>query len=143
MHSSFRNGLQALERLLSQSAFENYYENNSKEFIQYWIKLIHLFEDIFTKKIKIFNNNPTLYLHFIKFYCSLLQFNNIHLRNLILKFLTNFFLHNYPWVRRQAAQHLYDTCIMFNDDLFSDNNEQNLDELTNIRQTLLRLFNIE
>ena len=48
---------------------------------------------------------------------------------------------------------------MFNDDLFSDNNEenseqimnlltetdweQNLEELTNIRQTLLRLFNIE
>jgi hypothetical protein len=151
--------IQALERLLSQSTFENYYEENSEEFILYWIKLLHLFEDILIKKLQILNNNPTLYIHFIKLYCSLLQFNNIQLRNLILKLITKFFLHNYPWVRRQAAQNLYDTCIMFNDDLFSDDNqdiseqvlnvltetdwEKNLDELTNIRQTLLNLFHIE
>jgi hypothetical protein len=76
-----------------------------------------------------------------------------------LELITKFFLHNYPWVRRQAAQNLYDTCIMFNDDLFLGDNEekseqvmnlltetdweQNLDELTNIRQTLLNLFHIE
>ncbi len=148
--------IQACERLLSQSTFENYYEENSQEFVQHWINLIKLFEDILIKKIQILNNNPTSYLHFIKLYCSLLQFNNIQLRNYILKSVTKFFLHNYPWVRRQAAQNLYDTCIMFNDDLFSDDNseqilnlltetdwEQNIDELTNIRQTLLNLFHIE
>jgi len=151
--------IQACERLLSQSTFENYYQENPEEFLQHWINLIQLFEDILIKKVDILNNNPTLYLHFIKLYCSLLQFNNIKLRNLIFKLVTKFFLHNYPWVRRQAAQHLYDTCIMFNDDLFSDQNEeksqqifnlltetdweQNLDQLTNIRQTLLHLFQIE
>jgi hypothetical protein len=150
--------IQALERLVSQSTFEYYYEHNSNEFIQYWIKFLHLFENIFEKKLQIFNNNPTLYLHFIKLYCSLLQFNDIQLRNLIIKFLTKFFLHSYPWVRRQAAQHLYDTCIMFNDDLFRDNEENSdeimnlltetdweldLDQLNHIRQTLLHLFSIE
>ncbi|CAF3458678.1 unnamed protein product [Rotaria sp. Silwood1] len=152
--------IQACERLLSQSTFQYYYEKYSNEFIQHWINIIKLLEDILIKKLQILNNNPTLYLHFIKLYCSLLQFNNIELRNLILKLLTNFFLHNYPWVRRQAAQNLYDTLIMFNDDLFSNDNdddkseqvmnllsetdwEQNLDELTTIRQTLLNLFHIE
>jgi hypothetical protein len=148
--------LQACERLLSQSTFENYYAENPQEFLQHLMNLIHLFEDILIKKLQIFNNNPTLYLHFIKLYCSLLQFNNIELRNFILKLLTKFFLHNYPWVRRQAAQNLYDTCIMFHDDLFHDQEseevlslltetdwEQNLDDLTNIRQKLLDFFHIE
>jgi hypothetical protein len=148
--------LQACERLLSQSTFENYYAENPQEFLQHLMNLIHLFEDILIKKLQIFNNNPTLYLHFIKLYCSLLQFNNIELRNFILKLLTKFFLHNYPWVRRQAAQNLYDTCIMFHDDLFHDEEseevlslltetdwEQNLDDLTNIRQKLLDFFHIE
>jgi hypothetical protein len=148
--------IQACERLLSQSTFENYYQENPEEFLQHWINLIQLFEDILIKKVEILNNNPTLYLHFIKLYCSLLQFNNIELRNLILKLLTKFFLHNYPWVRRQAAQNLYDTCIMFHDDLFHDEDseevlslltetdwEQNLDDLTNIRQKLLDFFHIE
>ncbi|CAF0738324.1 unnamed protein product [Rotaria sordida] len=151
--------IQACERLLSQSTFENFYEKYSEEFIKHWINIIQLLEDILIKKLQILNNNPTLYLHFIKLYCSLLQFNNIELRNLILKLITKFFLHNYPWVRRQAAQNLYDTFIMFNDDLFLNDNddkteqimnlltetdwEQNLDELTTIRQTLLNLFHIE
>lgn len=151
--------VQACERLLSQSTFENYYEKNSNKFIEYWFKLLELFEDILIKKLTIFNNNPTLYLHFIKLYCSLLQFNNLELKNTLLKILTKFFLQNYPWVRRQAAQNLYDTCIMFNDQLFSDDNEdvseqvsnlltetdweQNSEALNNIRQTLLNLFHIE
>ncbi|UJR28623.1 hypothetical protein I4U23_009856 [Adineta vaga] len=152
--------IQAWERLLSQSTFEYFYEHYPKEFLQYWINFIELLEDILIKKNQTLNNNPALYTHFIKLYCSLLQFNNQTLRNLILKCLTNFFLHNYPWVRRQAAQNLYDTCIMFNDELFSNVNdeehseqvmnlltetdwEQNIDELTKIRQTLLILFHVE
>jgi len=151
--------IQACERLISQSTFEYYYEKNPKEFIQHWKNLIQLFEDISIKKLQTLNNNPTLYLHLIKLYCSLLQFNNKELRKRLLELITKFFLHNYPWVRRQAAQNLYDTCIMFNDDLFLGDNEdkceqvmnlltetdweQNLDELTNIRQRLLNLFHIE
>ncbi|CAF2037377.1 unnamed protein product [Rotaria magnacalcarata] len=151
--------IQACERLLSQSTFENYYEKHSKQLIQHWTNIIQSLEDILTKKLQTLNNNPTLYLHFIKLYCSLLQFNNIELKNLVLKLLTKFFLHNYPWVRRQAAQNLYDTCILFNDDLLLGDDEdkseqvmnlltetdweQNLDELTKIRQTLLNLFHIE
>ncbi|CAF3494305.1 unnamed protein product [Adineta steineri] len=151
--------IQACERLLSQSTFEYYYEKNSKKFSQYWTNIIRLLDDILDKKSQTLNNNPTLYLHFIKLYCSLLQFNNNELRSLILNLLTKFFLHKYPWVRRQAAQNLYDTCVMFNDDLFIDDNEneseqvmnlltetdweQNIDELTTIRQTLLNLFHIE
>lgn len=151
--------IQACERLVSQSTFENYYRKNSQEFILHWKNIIQSLEDILIKKVQILNNNPTLYLHFIKLYCSLLQFHNVELRNLILKLLTNFFLHNYPWVRRQAAQNLYDTCVMFSDDLFLNDDddqsgqvmnlltetdwEQNFDELTNIRQTLLNLFQIE
>ncbi|CAF4395969.1 unnamed protein product, partial [Rotaria sp. Silwood2] len=69
----------------------------------------------------------------------------------------------YPCVIRKAAKNLYDTVIMYNDDLFLNDNddddddkseqvmnlltgtdwEQNLDELTTIRQTLLNLFHIE
>lgn len=153
--------IQACERLISQSTFDNYSKENPDKFIEYWIKFIDLLEDILVKKLQILNNNPTLYLHFIKLYCSLLQFNNFKLRNILIKILTKFFLHNYPWVRRQAAQNLYDTCIMFNDEIFFSNNEQddiseqvlnlltetdweqNLDELNNIRQTLLNLFHIQ
>jgi hypothetical protein len=151
--------IQACERLLSQSTFEYYYKENSSRFLEYWTHLIDLFEDILEKKKQIFNNNPTLYLHFMKLYCSLLQFNDQKFRNRILKILTNFFLHNYPWIRKQAAQNLYDTCIMFNDDFFPDDQdnqseqvlnlltetdwEQNFDDLNHIRQTLLRLFHIE
>jgi hypothetical protein len=151
--------IQACERLLSQSTFDYYYQENSEKFIGYWIHLIDLIEDILEKKQQILNNNPTLYLHFIKLYCSLLQFHDQKLRNLILKLLTKFFLHNYPWLRKQAAQNLYDTCIMFTEDFFPSDQEdkseqvlnlltetdweQNFDDLNNIRQTLLRLFHIE
>lgn len=150
--------IQACERLLSQSTFENYYKNNSKDFIQHWMNIVQSLEDILGKKVQTLKNNPTLYLHFIKLYCSLLQFNHIELRSSILKLLTNFFIHDYPWVRKQAAQNLYDTCIMCNDDLFGDNEdnaenvmnlltetdwEQDLEELNKIRQTLLDLFQIE
>ena len=68
--------IQALERLLSQSTFENYYEKNSKEFIQYWIKLIHLFEDIFIKKIK--------FLIIIQHYIYILLNYIVHYYNLII-----------------------------------------------------------
>ena len=151
--------IQTCERLLSQSTFENYYHRNSNKFIQSWKNIIILLEDIIIKKLKILDNNPTLYLYFIKLYCSLLQFNHFELKNLIIKLLTNFFLHNYPWIRRQAAQNLYDTLIMFNDDLFFNDNEnqseqimnlltetnweQNLGELTKLRAKLLNLFHIE
>ncbi|CAF1362123.1 unnamed protein product [Adineta ricciae] len=151
--------VQACERLLSQPTFEYFYANYPNKFIQYWIKFVELFEDILTKKIQTLNSNPTLYLHFIKLYCSLLRFNDQRLRNLILNCLTKFFLHNYPWVRRQAAQNLYETFFMLNDELFSaddDGNseqvmnlltetdwEQSLDDLIKIRQTLLHLFHVE
>lgn len=151
--------IQGCERLISQSTFQNYYEAHSEKFVQYWMDLIHLLQDILKKKAQILNNNPTLYLHFIKLYCSLLQFNPTILRNELLKILTEFFLHSYPWVRRQAAQNLYDTCIMFTDDFFANDQEeqseqvlnlltetdweQTLVELNHIRQNILRLFHID
>ena len=151
--------IQGCERLISQGTFQNYSEHQPKKLIQYWMDLVHLFRDILSKKAQTLNNNPTLYLHFIKFYCSLFQFNDLNLRNELLKDLTALFLHNYPWVRRQAAQNLYDTCIMFTDDFFAndvDNQseqvfnlltetdwEQNFEQLNHIRQSLLSLFHIE
>jgi len=151
--------IQACERLLSQSTFENFSRINTDEFIRYWMNLLTSFDDILQKKQQILNNNPTLYLHFIKLYCSLLQFNHDKFRQIVLETITKCFLHNYPWVRRQAAQNLYDTCIMYTDDFFPDDTddkseqvlnlltetdwEQNFDELTRIRQTLLNLFRNE
>ena len=153
--------IQACERLLSQSTFENYYEKNREQFVQHWTNLLHSLEEILAKKSQALNNNPTLYLPFIKLCCALLQFTDLQWRNSLIRFLTKFFLHQYPWVRRQAAQHFYDTCIMFSDELFTpsetddeDHSEQimsiltetdweeNLDKLTTIRRTVLDLFHI-
>lgn len=153
--------IQACERLLSQSTFENYYEKNRGQFVQHWSNLLQSLEEILTKKSQALNNNPTLYLPFMKLCCTLLQFTDLHLRSLLIRFLTKFFLHQYPWVRRQAAQNFYDTCIMFSDELFTssdtdaeDHSEQimgiltetdweaNLDSLSTIRRTVLDLFHI-
>jgi hypothetical protein len=152
--------IQACERLVSQSTFEHYYSRHTSKFVQHWTNLLQLLDVILVSKTQILNNNPTFYLHFIKLYCSLMQFSHVELRNQLVKQLTKFFLHQYPWVRRQAAQNFYDTCIMFNDELFiqhetdddhaeqvmtllTDTNwEEPLDQLASVRQTLLDLFHI-
>ena len=149
--------VQACERLLSQSTFENYFEKHPDEFFQHWKTILLALEDILANKAQSLNNNPTLYLHFIKLDCSLLQFAHLELRNLVVQLLTKFFLHQYPWVRRQAAQNFYDTCILFMDEIFYRHQtddidhsedvmqiltetdwEQSLEDLTKIRQTLLQ-----
>jgi len=153
--------IQACERLLSQSTFEKFFENRPDEFYRHWKTNLFSLEEFLFKKAQTLNNNPTLYLHFIKLDCSLLQFAHLQLRNLLIELLTNFFLHQYPWVRRQAAQNFYDTCMLFTDEIFlrhqNDDNdrsdevmniltetdwEQPLEDLTKIRQKILHLFNI-
>ena len=149
--------VQACERLLSQSTFENYFARHPQEFVQHWKTIVRLLEEILGKKAQTLNNNPTAYTHFIKLYCSILQFSNAELKSSMIKVLSQFFLHSYPWVRRQAAQNFYETCVMFNDDLFLGIEDQadeimnlltetdweaNLDQLTTIRQTVLHLFRI-
>ena len=154
--------VQACERLLSQSTFLFYFQTNPNDFFQHWKTILQSLEEIVTKKSQLLNNNPTLYLHLIKLKCALLQFSHLELRNLVIRALTKFFLHEYPWVRRQAAQNFYDTCIMFNEEIFMCNPsntddhaddvmniltetdwEENLENVTKIRNNLLNLLDIK
>ncbi|CAF1105614.1 unnamed protein product [Didymodactylos carnosus] len=144
--------IQAFERLLSQSTFQWYYDHHQQHFLDICFGIIHSIESTVRGKQRLINDMK-LNVSIIRFYCSLIQFNNPKLKNEVIALLTNYFQHEYPWIRRQAAQHLYEACITYADCLL-DNNEyetilniltetnwdQNIEQLMSVKQTLLKAF---
>ncbi|CAF3866743.1 unnamed protein product, partial [Didymodactylos carnosus] len=96
--------IQAFERLLSQSTFQFYYEHCQQHFITICSEIIHSIESTVRTKQRLINDMK-LNVSIIRFYCSLIQFNNSELKNKVIQLLTNYFQHDYPWIRRQTAQY--------------------------------------